>query len=114
MYTKKEREAYNSYRKLVCSKLGISTNNYNYLRREAQSLHHLYEEHCNGTIKEELYEKLTNDLEKAIKKYLLKLINEGIGFFYYYLQPDPRGGTLYLSKEKIDKINYCSVGLLIY
>jgi hypothetical protein len=88
------------------------------LRRAAMTLHTWYENECNGTIQRDedtnkcsWYSDKTgkrvghaNDRETpAIKR--IAGICERLGI-YYYLQTDPRGKTLYVSKNRIDSKNY--------
>ena len=47
-YTKKERERYNDDRARACKRLGITKNQYNWLRRKGEALRKVYEANCNG------------------------------------------------------------------
>ena len=42
-YTKKEREYYNQQRDKICESLGITKNQYNWLRRKGEELRKIYE-----------------------------------------------------------------------
>lgn len=100
MTNKQQREWYNHDRKIICERLGINQNQYNAIRRIGVQLRHVYEQSCNGTIDEQVYEKQTKTLEE-------KLIDMIFPFgFHYYLQTDPRGATIYLSKDPIPENNY--------
>lgn len=90
------------------------------LRRQAMRLHRWYEAECNGEI--ERFEDTdkpfrvirrynghnlsypTPDHEKAAEKKI-KAICERLSL-HYYLQTDPRGGTLYISREPLTQQNY--------
>lgn len=92
----------------------------NTLRRAAITLHGWYEHECNGYIERneetgkpyrvwtdsnwKRHHIPTPDREKgAIKR--IKEVCERLGL-HYYLQTDPRGGTLYISKEPLNQQNY--------
>lgn len=100
MYTKKEREQYNQHRANVCEKLGITKNQYNWLRRKGEALHKLYEDNCNGLLDESRYDTITMLVEDVIEKYIKPL-----GLKVYY-QTDPRGATIYLDKQPIKRESY--------
>jgi len=108
MYTKKEREEYNIYRRIVCEKLGITKNEYNKFRRLANQLHRCYEKFCNGEYPTDAeYEADIRPLEEKI----IKLAKEkGLNV---YFQTDPRGAALFLSKESVGPDNYPVVGSAI-
>jgi len=106
-YSKKERDTYNHYRTSICLKLGISELAYNYLRRIGNALHKIYEDSCNGTIEELEYEQKTSMLYAKGDGYC-----SGYGLNIHY-QTDPRGGTIYVSREKIPANNY-TIASLIY
>lgn len=88
------------------------------LRRAALILHRWYEHECNGTIQRDektglpyWYNSITGclwrrapDREKGAMK-TIDTICKRLGL-HYYLQTDPRGGTLYVSKEPIDQGDY--------
>lgn len=99
-YTKKERERYNVYRQRVCERLGITKNQYNWLRRKGEALRKLYEDNCNGNIDEFRYLTFTDSLccDVEIKAHKLGL--------QVYFQTDPRGATIYLDKQPIPDNNY--------
>lgn len=108
MYTKKEREYYNEQRERTCQRLGITKNQYNWLRRKGEALHRIYEFQCNGQDDmgyssektQARWEKWENDHYTNIKAYVKKL-----GLFVY-LQTDPRGATIYLDTKEIPENNY--------
>jgi hypothetical protein len=53
MFTKLERERYNEDRERACKRLGITKNQYNWLRRKGEELRKVYENDCNGLYKNE-------------------------------------------------------------
>jgi hypothetical protein len=63
-------------------------------------LHRLFKNHANGKISTFDYEK---KLEKLIEiiEMMAKKFN-----FHYHINYDPRGYSLFISKEKIDIYNY--------
>jgi len=103
MYTKKEREQYNVRRDKICQALGITKNNYNWLRRKGEELHKVYEDNCNGYLEETEYSLKTAKLYIQIDKYLIK---NGLQDLYSYYQTDPRGATIYIDNKPIPKNNY--------
>ena len=88
------------------------------LRRAALTLHRWYEHECNGTIQRDeedglpyQYSGVTHkrlgkcaDREKGAIK-AIALICKRLGL-HYYLQTDPRGGTLYVDTKEIPDNNY--------
>jgi hypothetical protein len=109
MFTKKERERYNEDRERACQRLGITKNQYNWLRRKGEELHKVYEDSCNGEIAEDAYDLRTGDLEKDVYNYLLKQKLYRTGHkqvIYAYFQTDPRGATIYLDTKEIPENNY--------
>lgn len=101
MYTKKEREQYNHDREIVCKDLGITANQYNWFRRKGAELHRIYEDNCNGFYEtEDEYYSKTLPVELSVEDKAKKLS------LFVYFQTDPRGASLYLSKEVMDQSNY--------
>lgn len=100
MYSKKEREEYNRDRARICGELGITKNNYNWIRRAGQRLRGIYTDSCNGTISEQEYDSKTTRIYEACGKYVGKLK------LYIYYQPDPRGATIYLDVKPIPVNSY--------
>lgn len=99
MYTKTEREHYNHYRDITCQRLGITENQYNWLRRKGQELHKIYEDNCNGVIQtDEEYFSLTRPIEKEVIKCIKPL--------HVFFQTDPRGATIYVSHMTLTEVNY--------
>lgn len=94
-----------------------SLDDVNTLRRAAKTLHSWYEAECNGDIQRDeetgkpyrcsgMSERRypTPDREAgAIRR--IEEVCARLGL-HYYLQTDPRGGTLYLSREPIPANNY--------
>lgn len=100
-YTKTEREHYNKDREIICNRLGITKNQYNWFRRKGQELHRIYEDNCNGAIQtDEQYFALTEPIEKQVIEKA-----KSLGLFAYF-QTDPRGATIYLDKKPIPENNY--------
>lgn len=100
-YTKKQRDHYNEDRRITCYHLGITENQYNWFRRMGQTLHKIYEDNCNGLIDDEVeYQNIVNPLYAKVEDKANKLA------LYVFFQTDPRGATIYLSKEQITDINY--------
>lgn len=110
IYTKLERERYNEDRERKCKALGITKNQYNWLKRKGEELRKVYEDNCSGVIEsEEKYSSLTETIEKSVRNYLLKqkLYKTGNKKVYFvYFQTDPRGATIYLDTKKIPENNY--------
>ena len=101
MYTVKERKEYNERRDRACQRLGITKNEYNWLRRKGAELHKIYEIDCNGGIDTpEDYDRLTGSIEAVIDKKA-----QGLGLTIHY-QTDPRGATIYADRQPIPENNY--------
>lgn len=106
---KREKEDYKNRITIVCEKLNITEEQYNEFRNYAKLLHKIYEQQCTGfpdengnwdtvaeaqaLAQEEKYTKLIEEKAKELQLFL-------------FLQADPRGATLYLSREKIENNNY--------
>jgi len=75
-----------------------------------KKLNSLFTKNCNGAISLEKYEKKLNKLIEIIEMMARKFN------FHYYINYDPRGYSLFISKEKIDIYNYMrnslSVGVI--
>ena len=100
-YTKKERDNYNQDRDLTCERLGTTKAQYNKFRISGQSLKRIYVMNCNGDFATDSeYEEACSDYYSSSDNLAKKL---GLEIFY---QTDPRGATIYLSKEKIEDNNY--------
>ena len=103
MVTKLERERYNQQRKSACKRLGITKNQYNWLRRKGEELRKVYENNCNGLYK-------TKEEGNQAEKDLIYQINvykqECEELLYAYYQTDPRGATIYLDTKVIPENNY--------
>jgi hypothetical protein len=107
VYSKKEREQYNIDRVRTCERLGIRELDYNAFRRIGQSLQKIYVMNCNGEFKNENeYEEATSDYYKSGDN-LAKRLN-----LYIFYQTDPRGGTIYLSKEPIPENDYTTANVV--
>lgn len=106
-HDKGEREQYNNYRLAVCQKLGIREFDYNRFRHLGRQLHKIYIDECNGILDEKEYEDLTAPFYEVGDR-----LSKSMGLYIYY-QTDPRGGTIYISREPIPKNNY-TIASLIY
>ena len=105
MYTKRERQYYNENRERACQRLGITKNQYNWLRRKGEELRRVYEANCNGEYKtEEESNFAENRIKMVIWQYRLR--NSNIKALKWYYQTDPRGATIYLDKKPIPTNNY--------
>jgi hypothetical protein len=102
MFTKLERERYNEDRERACKRLGITKNQYNWLRRKGEELRKVYENNCNGLYKTEAdYESVAGALEMLI----VNKVEEHLKLFIHF-QTDPRGATIYLDTKEIPENNY--------
>ena len=100
-HTLTERQHYNKDREITCKRLGITENQYNWLRRKGQALHKVYEDNCNGLIADDdTYFDITSPIEKDVETYCKKL---GL---HVYFQTDPRGATIYVDVKPIPDNNY--------
>lgn len=101
----------------TCGRLGLSVDDYKTFRKYGALLHTIYERQCNGyadingnwdkkaEIKDEEKEaRLTKKVCSFAKEKKLKI----------YIQTDPRGGTIYLSKKAIPVNSYNTNAELIY
>lgn len=107
MYNAKQREQYNKDRSITCERLGISENQYNAFRRYGQKLHKIYENNCNGY--SDSYEEQADEREEQVINDAIDAKCKNLGL-EFYLQTDPRGATIYLSKEPIESNNYNRFG----
>lgn len=112
MYTKKERQQYNEYRERICQRLGITKNQYNWLRRKGEALRQVYEKDCNGDYEKEAQTdnpKITAEtryeIDCATKEGLIRIKAKELKLFIYF-QTDPRGATIYLDTKEIPANNY--------
>lgn len=102
-YTKREREYYNIDRNKACERLGITKNQYNWLRRKGEELRKVYENNCNGLYKSERdYLNAEKDVIYKINAYK----QECFELLYAYFQTDPRGPALYIDREPIPENDY--------
>ena len=109
MFTKAERKVYNHNRDISCQRLGISVNQYNWLRRKGEALRKIYENNCNGLYKTEAeYFKAEKELIWEINTYK----QECEELLYAYFQTDPRGASLYLDIKPIPENNYTSANCI--
>lgn len=113
MYTKKEREYYNQHRANVCERLGITKNQYNYIRRIGEQLHKVYENDCNGLYKDENESRIAESkITSKLYRYMLKYFSLPNTIIYTYFQTDPRGATIYLDKSPITQANYTNTSCI--
>ena len=111
-YTKEETRYYNIHRINTCKVLDITINQYNYIRRIANDINTLDVASCNGEewARYGKYDIALNLLLAKLENYLTR-INK---VFHMYHQSDPRGASLYLSMQEIDKNNYNATAECIY
>lgn len=108
-YTKTETEHYNQHRDNVCETLGITKNQYNYLRRLAGHLSDNDTDYANGVIEEADFDKKDDAILIRILNYLHKFKPET----NIYHQTDPRGASLYISNgEKLTQMNYTNASCI--
>jgi len=101
-YTKSERDYYNQYRQSVCDKLGLTKNQYNYVRRQGEAYRLVGEDNCNGLLKDDEYITRSEAIERKLENYL-----SGLGLrLHVYYQTDPRGATVYLQDKPISRDRY--------
>lgn len=95
------------------------------LRRAAMTLRRWYEEECNGTIQRDEADGKpyrysahtgdrigkTSDRERGAEKTVCEVCGR-LGL-RHFLQTDPRGGTLYVSREPLNQSNYSSQGVFV-
>jgi len=83
---------------------------YKNLVRLSKKLSSIDTHYCNGTkyTTEDTYNDVTENVYNQIR---VSLLNTKL---YFYHQSDPRGASLYVSKEKLTSDNYSSKGLAIY
>lgn len=116
--SKLQRTIYQNYLNTLNRLPQMTNEDFRALRKAAITLHGWYEHECNGAIQRcedtgLAYWHNTNtgkricrapDREKgAIKR--IEAICARLGL-YYYLQTDPRGGTLYVDNQPIPDNNY--------
>lgn len=101
-YTKDETKWYNTNRDSVCKTLNITKNQYNYLRRISNAINDLDCKYCNGEIGDYENSSGVYMLIQKAKTYTLKIDR----CFNFYHQSDPRGASLYASKNPISRDNY--------
>lgn len=102
MFTKPERERYNEDRERACKRLGITKNQYNWLRRKGEELRKVYEDNCNGIFNnEDDFNAICDEKERDIIRY-----TEGGEKYYVHFQTDPRGAVIYIDLKPIPANNY--------
>jgi|SRR5665213_1293051 len=110
-YTRSEREEYNIMRDKACAQLGITKSQYNAFRRLAERLTVTDTQYCNG---EYPYAEADGEFRYDHKaSAIYDAIEAKLGGLHYYHQSDPRGRSLYVSKEPMDSDSYTS-GVVIY
>lgn len=85
---------------LTLDRLQIIRKDYDWFKRQGESLRKLYEDDCNGVISEEMLDVQTSFLYNQINTKVSEL-----ELFVYY-QSDPRGSTIYLDRNPIPENNY--------
>ena len=115
-------EARNRYGKFLnrYPDINLDFEDYNTLRRAAVTLHSWYESECNGARQQDEETGLwywhsthtgnrlhpCKNLEKgAMQRIADTCVAAGL---HFYLQTDPRGGTLYISDTPLNEQNYTS------
>ena len=109
-HTKKEREYYNLQRDRICQRLGITKNNYNWLRRKGEELHKVYEDDCNGVLELNYDNGEYDDYMKPFYRTIDAYVKE-LGLQVYY-QTDPRGATIYLDNKPISDNAYTNASCI--
>jgi len=107
-YTKKERDQYNKHRSTACHVLEIREQEYNRFRKLALEVNKVDTMYFNGELGEEEYNPKIMALISTIKALANHFSLE------IYHQQDPRGASIYLSRESMDDSNYPSRGQVIY
>lgn len=107
-YSKRARLDYNLHRNSVCKEIGITINQYNYLRRLGEQLHTIYEMMCNGDGDAEILDWRVDKLTTQVNDYLTKIYPQTKHVIYTHYQTDPRGATLYIDLKAIPENNYNS------
>lgn len=108
MTNKQRMEWYNRDRALACEGLGITIAQYNSFRRVGQVLRNCYENDCNGF--EDSTKEEANEREEQV--YTDRAMAEAHKLnLEIFLQTDPRGATIYLSKTPIADNNYNRPGV---
>jgi len=108
---------YNQVRKdRGCEKLGITSNQWSYIKRLGTILRQLYEKDCNGfclyvykggrptRIFDEVGQASNDRKVARLEKTIFKFVNDNK--LHLYLQPDCRGATIYLDTQPIPDSNY--------
>ena len=115
-----QRKIYDSYLGTLNRLPQMTNEDFRALRKAAMTLHTWYEHECNGAIQRDgddcegaPYWYNTNTGKRLYKapdreKGAIKRIEEICTRLnlHYYLQTDPRGGTLYVSNDPIDCQTY--------
>lgn len=95
-----------------CERLGIEFDDILAFRRDSMTLRSWFERECNGYIERNettgkwFYRGTTPipDREKGARKRIAERCNRLN--LHYYIQTDPRGWSLYLSREPLTDSNY--------
>jgi hypothetical protein len=111
-YTKNDRENYNRDREVVCDRLKLTINQYNYIRRLNYELIRIFTDNCNGIIEnDDQYYSLVNPIIEKLNNYLYHNKNMDMSITrYFHLQTDPRGNCIYISDTPINESNYNKFG----
>jgi hypothetical protein len=122
MTGKQQKEYYKVYKTSIMEKLGLNDIDFQFFKTIGNKLNHIYCLRCNGYIgSTSIYKnnKMVNeytdkmykrDTEPLYKKAELRAKLRGL---YIFFQTDPRGATIYLSKEPIPENSY-TVASCIY
>lgn len=106
----------------ISEELGLDYEDLRLIRKQAITLRTLYECACNGCTREKFKDESWDDYDQDRIKQLewveaqiekrkatIRKKLEGTGIFHYF-QTDPRGSSLYLSKEAISGNTYTRYG----
>lgn len=113
--------------KAIADKLNISLNDSANLHRVARRLRERLVERCNGCTREKLpaeswaaydndrHDRQIPSIERAISRAERKIFDLcQAGNIYFYIQKDPRGPSLYVSREQFSDTNYATAAEAIF
>lgn len=107
--------------KAIADKLNISLKDSANLHRLARRLRDRLIERCNGCTREKLpaeswaaydrdrFQRQIPSIERAIRRAEFRIFDLcQAGNIYFYIQKDPRGPSLYVSREQFSDTNYAT------
>lgn len=113
----KQQERYQQDIRITCERLNIAYSDYVMFRNYGNRIHRLYENECNGFQDANFNWDTEAEKEngKKIDQWvrLAKKKAQGLGL-YIFFQTDPRGATIYLSKNPIPENSYNTSAECIY